>query len=359
MSDSVVDKVREAVAAASSELGMSTETVETPAPVTPAVEAVVETKPEETETEGKETVVEKVPEETKEEAPAKDGKTKETPAESEEEYRATAEELAAIDKNPELKKVYRSLQRRFTQRTTELSGLRKEAEMAMSAIESVRSDPEGAILALATAANLKVTRADGTPLGSKPGAGAATTATAEEDDVVSAVHAELTGKLGKEVADAMTPALVTAVQRLTGREVAPMKARLEADEKAAADRSLQAGIQSFGASIISDGGEWDDEMPAEMAKLVKDGVIRPNQGAKLEDFLGTLHTLATAHRQRKGSSVRQINRIKESVRTVEPARPANSPAPVPKTIHVGMDIKEATRLAVEQARADQAVRSRR
>lgn len=265
--------------------------------------------------------------------------------EEEDSWKPSAEELEVIDKNPELKKVYRSMVRGLTQKTTDLANKRKEAEMALEVVQAVRKNPELAIRAMAAAAGLKI---------AEPAAAAAAPETPEEKSIQDRVREKLQAKLGKEAADVLAPALLEVVQEINGVELAPIKERFAASEKQAGSQALRAGIAEFGAKVVESGGEWNEEIEKEMAALVPK--IQPAEGTTLPEFLEILHANVMTKRTRKGTVQRQTTRIKEAAKAVEP-RQAARPAPTAeKSITPGMDPKEATAFAVAQAKADLGVR---
>ena len=292
---------------------------------------------------------EETPAPTPEETPAE-----ETPAAEEtpvapakelkdEDFRASAEELAVIDKNPELKKVYRSLIRGFNGKVQTLSTKMKEAETALQVVETIRTDPARAVRTMAAAAGIKLVEAE-------PSAPAAGEAAPTVKNLQDKVHESLSGKLGKEAADVLAPVLLDAVRSIVGEETAPLHQTLEEGKKATAEQALRAGIAEFGNSVIDDGGDWDEGIEKDMAGLI--GKVLPGKGMTLPEFLEVLHTTVVSKRQKTEQVASQVTRLRKAAATVEPVRPSRPAPTAPSVITPEMDIKEATRLAVAQARKE-------
>jgi hypothetical protein len=350
--------VKEAVAAASKETGFvdpdASPVVEAaPAAVAPATEPVKETTTVVPATdEGKVSDAPKVGEEKLASPAPKTDKETETPASGDEvDLRVTPEELDAINKDPNLKKVYRSMVRGFTEKTSDFAGKRKELEAAMDAVTAIRADPKKAAMALAAATGGKITYDDGTAPAVPANAAPVVT---EKAAVVKATEL-LTEKLGKEAADALGPVLIEAVKILAGEELSPIKQAMAIQDENAGKIALKSAVGEFGASIAASGLEWDETVEQEMAELV--GQVIPGKDMPLPKFLKVLHNTVMANRAEKSTTGRVLVRLRTAAETKEPVQPARTAPTAPVgAITAGMDNKTATALAIESARRELGVR---
>jgi hypothetical protein len=151
MTEDINAAVSSAVSEATTELG-------NPAPA-PDSEPATETAPDT----GAEAEPDASPDPDPEPAPkpTKAAKAKPEPADDDEDefWRPTAEELAAIEANPELKKVYRSMQRGLTKKTQDLAQKKSELSEKARVADWIQADPEAAIKALAQAAGVSIAEA--------------------------------------------------------------------------------------------------------------------------------------------------------------------------------------------------------
>lgn len=291
----------------------------------------------------KEVAAEKEKEPVKEAAPAKE-------KEPREDFKVTAEELEVIDKDPNLKKVYRSMVRGFSKKMEETSNLRKEAEKALQAVAEIRADPIAAARAIAASAGKK--------LEELPTETAAAVAVAKTS--LDKARDQLEARVGKDAADILAPVLYEVVQSLMGEELAPVKQTLADREQEAAEQVLKSNISAFGSSVIEDGGEWDEDIEKEMAALITSGEVAPGRGpdgktkVSLPKFLDHLHNIVIRDRERKHVTSERVLRLREAVTVAEPTRSTRPTASAPEEIVAGMDPKKATALAIAAARREAA-----
>jgi hypothetical protein len=265
--------------------------------------------------------------------------SKDEPSE-EEFWNPTAEELAAIDKNPELKKVYRSMQRGLTQKTQKLAEFRKEVEERVKIADWIQSEPEKAIRALAAATGLTLAQAE---------------KKLEEAKVVDDLEKEWGDTVGPEAAKLLRPLFEKTAEALIAKTVAPYREQTEALARAAAERGIAASLREFGASVVERGEEWDEELQGEMAQITQS--ITPADDATIEDYLATVYDVAIARRSRARTARENLARLK---RVKGEAEPTTTSRPAPKgeeRVTVDMSDKDAIALAVKQAREQ--VQSRR
>lgn len=281
-----------------------------------------------------------------------DGKEKEAPTvasvaekiEEGEDFTPSAEELELINKSPELRKAYRSMFRAFTMKSEGLATKRKEAETALTVVESLKNNPEQTIRALAAAAGMKIEDAPA-PTGKEKEAAAEV-----EKTVVQKLQERLEAKIGKEGAEVLAPVLLEAIGAVTEERLSPIQKVLR--EKTENDNlaTLQSGIKDFGAQVLEQGGEWNKEIEAEMSERV--GKILPGEGMTLSGYLEILHDNVITQRTKKATKVREVERIQKAGKQKEPIKPSRPAATVAPAITAGMDVKAATALAVAQARTE-------
>lgn len=261
----------------------------------------------------------------------------------EEDFRPTAEELEAINQSPELKKVYRSMVKGFTEKTGHLATKRKEAERAMLAIKALQENPQQTIRALASAAGMKIV--EDAPI---------STDNLTEKSVVERLQEKLEAKIGKEGAEVLAPVLLEAIGVVNEEKLAPIQAAIKKQEESEQLRNLRANISDFGSKIVEDGGEWNQEIETEIAKLV--GKILPGEGMTLPGYLEVLHNNVLVARDRRGVKEREVTRLHKAIKGKEPVRPARPISPATPSIKPGMDVREATAMAVAAARQEVAGR---
>jgi hypothetical protein len=230
----------------------------------------------------------------------------------EDDDRPSAEELEKIDRDPKLRQVYRGLVRRFTERTTHLADRRREVDQVLAGVEQFRADPKGTIRELAARFGLR----EDEPAQPSP---------------QERARAKLADALGPEAAEVIGPAVEDAVEAVVG----PARVAIAERQAEAASAALGAGIAAFGASVIEDGGEWDEDVEREMAAYV--GKAQPGRGVTLEEYLGLLYDKVQSDRARASKAA-----------TPHP-RPAARRA-APPAIRAGMDPMVAARQAVAEVR---------
>lgn len=259
-------------------------------------------------------------------------------------YKPTAAQLDAIDKSPELKAVYRSMLRHFHSANEENANSRKEGEAAIAAVKAIKDNPVETIKAMAIAAGIKLAPEDKSD------------DKKTEKSRVDVIKELLEKRIGKDAADILAPSLEEAVASITreelAKEIGPVKQSLAAAEKTANDQLLANGISAFGAQVVEDGGEWDEDLEKEMADLVLKGKVQPGPETTLPEFLDILHSKVLMSRRKSEELTRRTERLRhaaEDKEPVTPKRPSAAPSPV---IKPGMNEKDAVNLAVELAQKE-------
>jgi len=231
-------------------------------------------------------------------------------ADEDDDRELTPEELAAIDADPKLKQVYRNIKRQFYQKTGTLAEQRKQAEEALGAFDTIRTNPRESIRAMAEAAGMRVVG---------------------EPTIEDEVMAELRQSIGKEAAEVLGPTLVRTIEKLTNRAIEPLTREQQQREAAANTSAVKREIAGFGQRVADQGDEWSEEIEREMAALVPK--MPPHPNASLPDYLNVLHANVMVNRRARGKG----------------RAPGRAPV---GTIKAGMDPREAARVAVAQARRD-------
>jgi hypothetical protein len=225
----------------------------------------------------------------------------------------TAEQLESIDRDPKLKEIYRKMARGFHGSNEKLAARRREADEAQRVAQAIRQDPQGAARAIAAAAGVQLA-------GEPP-----------KQTVLERTREKLRRAAGDEVADVLGPILHEVVSEIAGEAMAPVTGAIEQAQVAVQGQVLKAEISEFAQKVVADGEEWSEEIEAEMADLVP--TIQPGPRTTLPEYLEVLHARVMGKRRRAAPR----------------RRVADEPAP---RIRVGMNNREAVRIAVESARRD-------
>lgn len=166
-------------------------------------------EPEQGSTEPTDSSESESPEQPQEEASGSEN-SEETETESEEEEQesllVTPEELKQIKADPTLSKLYRSLNKGFTENSQKRAAQVKEAEYALQMVDALRKDPQGTIRQLAEAAKVQL-------------------GTEKAPDLD--VHQEMTNLFGEEVG----AKVATAVQKLIDERTSGLKQNVESTLK--------------------------------------------------------------------------------------------------------------------------------
>lgn len=244
----------------------------------------------------------------------------------------TAEDLAAIEASPELKRVYKSMQRGLTKKTTELAAKRKEYEQANEVVSWIRSDPETAIRTIAQAAKI--------PFGEAKVAAEAT--------VADTLEAKWAKTVGDDAAKLLRPLFEETARAMIQQEVEPLKSATAGITQASYERGIAAGIETFGAQVRERGEEWDDEIQGEMAKIADS--VNPSDTATLEGYISHLYDTAMARRMRTKSARANLERLKKARQESEPVSSTRPTGKGEERITNEMSDKDAVAIAVRQAK---------
>jgi hypothetical protein len=279
------------------------------------------------------------PEAATEAAPAPKAAAVAEPEEEEEFYNPTAEELAAIEANPELKKVYKSLQKGFTKKTTELKGVRKTLEERAKVADWIEQDPEAVARIIAETRGFKLSKAEVAEV---------------KTEAVDTIEKEWAVKVGPEAAKLLRPLIEKTVSGVLKQEVEPMKAQLAEVNKAAQERGIASAVHSFEATVQSEGEDWDDDIQAEMASRI--GRLEPGRDVTIDQYLRDIYDGVIAQRLRLARAKGTRDRLRRIREEQEPTVTAKAPPAEAKRITTDMKDKDAIALAVQQARKEMGAR---
>lgn len=320
--------------------------------------------PDETPNEG-ETVEEKAGEEEGEEKEEKEEKSssprergpdgkflpkKEAAADEEEEEEEplglNAAQLEAIEKDPSLRAVYKSMQRGFTKKTQTIAEKRKALEEKEKFYDWVQNDPDNALKAMVQAKGWKLAEE------------AAKAETPAEKKVVSdkldALKAKWSEKVGPDAAnilyDLVSDTAKEIARGLVENEVQPLKAQAETLQKASAERSIASAVAEFGAKITAEGGEWDETTTERMSKLI--GKIEPAQGVGIDEYLDTLYKVDAYEQSKKAGIKERLKRLKRVEGEGEPTNTVRPSKDSPARITPDMKDDDAFELAISLAQKE-------
>jgi hypothetical protein len=325
LSNGVSDDVKAAVAEATSEVG-SGAVVEDSKPA-----AAVEAKTEDA----------KVDNSVEDDDDAVDAKAEDSDSDPARELfeNLTADDLAAIEKDPVLRKAYKSMLRGFRDKTTTLANERKTLGERAKLAESIIADPDTSLRALAAIRGIKLVDEPKAP---------------EVKSEMDVAYAKLEETLGPEGANILRPVFEAVVNTAVETRVGPIERRAAELEKKHLADSITSGLRSFKAEVKSRGDEWSDDIEADMAKLV--GKVTPAEGVELNEYLDLLHSKAVLDRQRKGAVKAKIARLRTASEPKEPTVGVRPTTDAPARITSDMSDSDAIALAVQMARNEVAGR---
>lgn len=257
----------------------------------------------------------------------------------------SAADLERINANPDLLKVYKSMQRGLTQKTQKLATDRKSMEERANVADWIQKDPDNAIRALAQARGLTIAEAK------------REAATAVETQVVDDLTAKWEKTLGKDAAIQLRPLIEETAAAVAKQLLGPTAERAEALSKAAAERGLSAAVREFEAGVVARGETFPDDVQDEMAALMD--TVSPTERedengnivqAPVDEYLAALHDMVMARRSRKGAIKAQLTRIKEAAAAgIEPSTTGSRAPGNDDVVPLGLTENEMVERAVSIA----------
>ena len=258
----------------------------------------------------------------------------------------SAQQLEAINNDPNLLAAYKSMQRGLTRKTQTLAEQRKELEEKASVADFIRDNPKRAMEIIA--------ERTGVQLDAKP------QTTPEEHSQQQAVASTLDELMPKweqsltpEGAKVLFPLIKEALEIYSGTiiksQIEPTQQQVKELMTGTERANFRAKSSAFGAQKLEKGEEWTDEIIGEMTTLM-DKVV-PSEGVSVEDYLDTLYDTVQMRRTRNGALKAQLKRLQSARTTSEPVVTTRSPEEAEQRITGETPDKDAFSMAVARAKA--------
>jgi len=252
-------------------------------------------------------------------------------------FKLSTKVLEKVNESPELREIYKEMQRGMGDKATSLAEQRKEAKEAMELISWMREDPKRALKAWAAEQGVDLPDESKTPTDTKV------------DNIVDQVQKEWAVALNsEEAAQTFTPLLRKTVEGIVKSALEPLGKFQQDVTQRQNNNDLAAAVNTFQATVTERGEEFTPEIQQEMADKMKN--LSPADGIDIQDFLGTVYDSVVAKTARKASVSAQLKRLQAAKDTSEPVvgtRP--TPAKDPSTITMDMTDDEAVNAAVAYA----------
>jgi len=274
----------------------------------------------------------------KAEPPAADDKDEKP--EEEEVFTPTAEELALIDKSPELKKVYRSMQKGLTQKSQRIASELKKHKEEVEIATWIRLNPKEAARTLAASVGLTLTEAEAK----------VAKAAEKSEEAVDALVEKWNKAVGPEAAAILRGLVEETADKIAEKKVEPFKTQADQLMRDANQRGIAASLREFGAEISEQGGDFSDEVQVEMSNAMD--TLDPKEDTTIHDYLAAVHDMAITRINRKSVAKDSLRRLRAARQETEPTG-ASRPAPkAERSITNSMSDRDAVALAVELAQAE-------
>lgn len=267
--------------------------------------------------------------------PVAEQKVADKMADEEEFFTPTAAELDIINKNPELQKVYRSMQRGLTKKSQGLAAEKKAQTEKLQFAEWFQKDPVSAAKAVAATVGLSVQE---------------TKQADTEKEIVDDLTTKWTETVGKDAAALLRPLFEETAAALFEKVVAPYKQTTEGLARAASERGIAATVREFGAEMVQQDLEWDDDIQSEMAKLsnrIEPATDEDGNRVSMPEYLETLYDATMAKRNRVRTAKGNLERLKRIRNEAEPVVPAKTPPTQRQSVTADMSVNDAIALAVQ------------
>ena len=255
----------------------------------------------------------------------------------------TAQDLEAINSNPELQKAYKSMQRGLTKKATELSARSKDLETKAGVADWVQNNPRKALEILAASEGIKLPDA--------------IEARAEEtaiSDTVSAVMAKWEKQLGPEAANLLGPLVretaETIAANLVRQQLGPLQQKFESRERESGINTLRTAVSTFGAAVQERGDEWNDAIVQEMADEMN--VVSPAEGTNTAQFLDAIYDRVLMRHSRAEAKRTQLKRLRAAKTSAEPTTTVRPSTEEDEEITDEMSDRDAIRIAVRRAQSE-------
>jgi hypothetical protein len=236
----------------------------------------------------------------------------------------TPQELAEIKASPAMSKLYKSLNKGYTQKYQQIAADRQF-------LEQVRANPKAVLLAAAQNMGLKVI--DPEEAGTQ----------AHTEAVVDQTMESMVQLFGPDLAPAVEPVMRRMIQQIVDSQVAPLRQTQEALQQ----QSYQKQAEAYAGTFRARHSDLTPEVEAKMLEIGK--TIYPNEGITPDQYLETLYTIATASGQAQKVAKVAAERIKAAQSGAEPRRGAAPVKTGGKQITKDMSLDQAFDLAWQQA----------
>jgi hypothetical protein len=303
-------------------------------------EVATEEPAPETEVKSEEPAAEAEPE-TEPEAETKEDEEPEAEPTEEETLGLSAEQLKAINDNPELSAAYKLMQGGLTKKFQEAAEIRKNAEQAQQIYEYMQANPEQALQEFAKVRGYELRQAATKEAEAKANA---------EDAATSAVNAlaEKYGEsLGPESAKLLLPMMEEVAKIAAQNAVAPISESTQSLQEAAEQRAIAASVAEFGADVVSQGLVWDEKVQEAMSQVM-DTVVAAD-GVDLRTYLNSVYEIASSRTNKAQATKREIARLRKAQTEAEPVNAVRPQPSVERQITADMSERDAIALATALA----------
>jgi hypothetical protein len=254
----------------------------------------------------------------------------------EEDLELSAEQLEAINADPKLRAVYKSVQRGLTKKAQTLAEKTKALDEKAKLADWIEENPDKALEIMAEKRGRRL-------------------APTEDQDKKAEVVDELMGEWTKafngneEAAKTFYPLLRRTIESAYEKQAEPL---LAAQAKQAAEndqRTVAANISQFATSIKEKGQPYDDDIAVEMANSMQ--TLQPAKDIDFQDYLQSLYNDAMYRRVQATNTKAALERLRKAESDTEPVsttRPAE-----PGKLAITTDMSENDAIAAAVALAEQ------
>ena len=238
--------------------------------------------------------------------------TKEAPPKDDENLlNLSKDDLEEIEKDPLLRKAYKTMVRGMNEKARALAADRQKNAEDLQLLNWFRADPDNALRTMA--------RIRGLDMGTAPQGAQA--------PVVDKVTKDMEAAIGPQMTAVLKPVIEGIVKAVVDTEVKPAKAELEQIRQATTEAGIEQVLQTFVAELHENDEDFDESVNDEMAELANK--TRKADGVPLKDHLRFLYNSVMYNRAQKQALSTEISRIREAkkkggepVNTVRPAGPS-------------------------------------
>lgn len=232
----------------------------------------------------------------------------------------TADELAEVKANPALAKLYKQLNRSYTQG-------RQESADGVRLLKALNYNPKAAIIEMAKRVGLNVQD---------------TAAAGAESPGMVKIKAALEDSLGADLAGKLMPAFQELAAQVVADNTKVLSEKIDSQAAESALNESQAVVDAFNA-------ENPDAKKLEPRMLLLSSKILPGEGMTEGEYLRYLYRLAKMEGEDGDRTKEAVERIQKSARTATTPRPGVPSNRVAKKAPEGVQGKSLVREAVRAA----------